>query len=318
MRLRRLSYLLLLAGASATTILACGSRTGLLVSDEVAVDATPDRKDAGRDADADADVVVVEEDALPPIDVQKDVPKPPPLGCVDAGSTQIYLISSQNQLIAFYPPTLSFTTIGTISCPGANGQTPFSMGVERSGIAYSVFTDGKLYRLSTATAGCQATPYVAGQQGYTTFGMGYAGDQLGEKLYVSDNQGGKGLASIDTQTFQLSFIGAYAPALPPRCEMTGTSLNELFAYCINSTSGGVVAQIDRTNAKVIAASPVKVGTNSDAFAFAYWGGDFYMFNSPPNAPTSVTRYDPVTKTETVVATHPSQIVGAGVSTCAPN
>ncbi len=317
MSLRRASYLLLLAGGTATMILACGSRTGLLTTEEPAADATPDRKDGGKDGTADADVIVIEEDALPPLDVQKDVPKPPPLGCTDAGSTQIYLISSQNQLIAFYPPTLNFTTIGTINCPGSNGQTPFSMGVERSGTAYSVFTDGKLYRLSTATAGCQSTPYVAGQQGYTTFGMGYSGDQNSEKLYVSDNQGGKGLASIDTQTFKLSFVGAYQPSLPPRCEMTGTSQNELFAYCINSTSGGVVAQIDRFTAKVVAASPVKVGTNSDAFAFAYWGGDFYMFNSPGGG-TSVTRYDPVTKTETVVATHPSTIVGAGVSTCAPN
>ena len=318
MRLGRFASLFLFSCASATAILACGSRTGLLATDEVAADATPDRKDAGRDGDADARDSLVDEDALPSIDVQKDVPKPPPLGCVDAGETQIYLISSQNQLIAFYPPTLAFTTIGPIACPNPNGQTPFSMGVERSGTAYSVFTDGRLFRISTANAACQSTPYVTGQSGYSTFGMGYAGDQQGESLYVSDNANGKGLATINTTTFKLTPIGQYVPALPPRCEMTGTGNNELFAYCINSNGGGVVAQIDRSNANVIAASPVKVGTNQDAFAFAYWGGDFFMFNSTSGSSTKVTRYDPALKTETVVATHPSTIVGAGVSTCAPN
>lgn len=317
MGLRRFGSLLFFAGGSAIAILACGTRTGLLVTDEVATDATPDRRDAGRDA-ADADADAREEDALPFLDVQKDVPKPPPLGCLDGGDTQIYLITSQNQLLAFYPPTLTFTTIGPINCPGTGGQTPFSMGVERSGTAYSVFTDGRLFRISTANAQCQSTPYVPGQQGYSTFGMGYAGNQQTEALYVSDNANGKGLATIDTKTFKLSLVGNYAPALPPRCEMTGTSNDELFAYCINNNgNGGVVAQIDPANAKVIAASAVKVGSNSDAFAFAYWGGDFYMFNSPGGA-TAVTRYDPAKKTETVVASHPSTIVGAGVSTCAPN
>ena len=317
MSLRRFGSLFLLSCGSAGAIVACGSRTGLLVDEVVTIDATPDRRDAGRDGDA-REEDVRSEDALPPLDVQKDVPKPPPLGCTDAGSTQIYLITSQNTLLAFYPPTLNFTTIGPINCPGANGQTPFSMGVERSGTAYSVFTDGRLFRVSTANAACQATPFVAGQQGYTTFGMGYAGDQLGEKLYVSDNTNGKGLASIDTTNFKLSFVGPFLPSLPLRCEMTGTGNNELFAYCINANgTGGTVAQIDRATAQVVAASSVKVGTNSDAFAFAFWGGDFYMFNSPGGA-TSVTRYDPVLKTETVVATHPSTIVGAGVSTCAPN
>ena len=314
--MRRLTSVLLLATGSAATILACGSRTGLLSDEVVVADATPDRREAGRDGDADADVI--SEDVLPPIDVQKDVPKPPPLGCTDAGSTQIYLITSQNTLLAFYPPTSNFTTVGPINCPGANGQTPFSMGVERTGIAYSVFTDGRLFRLSTANASCQATPFITNQQGYSTFGMGYSGDQVSEQLYVSDNAGGKGLATIDTNNFKLSFVGAFQPSLPQRCEMTGTSNDELFAYCINTQgSGGVVAQINRHTAQVVGATAVKVGTNSDAFAFAYWGGDFYMFNSPGGA-TTVTRFDPVTKAETVVATHPSTIVGAGVSTCAPN
>lgn len=300
---------LLVAVAAAAAIVACGSRTRLLVTDEPTTDATPDRQ---------ADAALAEEDALPPIDVQQDMAKPPPVGCVHQGETQIYLITTDNQLLAFFPPTLTFTTIGHIHCPVSNG-VPFSMAVSRSGTAYSVFSDGRFFRISTANAACQATPYAVGQQGYSAFGMGYAGDQLGEALYVSDNAWGKGLATIDTTTLTLSFIGPFVPALPKRCEMTGTSHGELFAYCMSAHGSGspVVAQIDRASGKVIASTPVNVGAESAAFAFAYWGGAFYMFTSPGDV-TTVTRYDPVLKTETAVASHPSLVAGAGVSTCAPN
>ena len=53
-----------------------------------------------------------------------------------------------------------------------------------------------------------------------------------------------------------------------------------------------------------------------AFAFSFWGGDFYIFTSTGSS-SVVTRYDPLAKTSTNVASHPSTIVGAGVSTCAP-
>jgi hypothetical protein len=299
-------------------LFACGSRTGLL-SDGTGTESEGGGtgSDAARDG-ARRDVSIP--DSLPPLDVQRDAPRPPPLGCQDAGDTQIYLISSEGTLLAFYPPTFTFTSVGPINCPGVGAETPFSMGVERSGAAYTVFTDGRLFRVSTRTAACQATPFASGQLGFTTFGMGYAGDQVSEKLYVSDNVGGTGLASINTTTFRLSSVGGFVPPLPQRCELTGTGSGELYAYCIDeNVSGGVVALIDRNTARVVAADRVAVGDVSNAFAFAYWGGKFYMFNSPGGgAGTKVTQFDPVLKRETVVATHPATIVGAGVSTCAPN
>ncbi|HEX7601382.1 MAG TPA: hypothetical protein VF316_07255, partial [Polyangiaceae bacterium] len=128
----RVSSLLALTACVGGSFVACGSRTGLLAPDEEVLDASKDVgkdvKDSGRDADADA----AEEDALPTIDATKDVIKPPPLGCLDAGSTQIYVITLQNELFAFYPPTLSFQKVGNIACP-SGGATPFSMGVNRAG-----------------------------------------------------------------------------------------------------------------------------------------------------------------------------------------
>ena len=110
--------------------------TGLLVPGDGGARERPRRVDrpsrrrryAG-DAFADAGQV---SDALPPIDVT--VPVDAFNDCPDAGATLIYVVSEQNELLSFYPPTATFTPIGTLACPDADPTaTPFSMAVDRTG-----------------------------------------------------------------------------------------------------------------------------------------------------------------------------------------
>jgi hypothetical protein len=248
---------------------------------------------------------------------------PLPNDCPDADSTLVYLLSSKYVLYSFYPPTLSFKTIGKIACPTT--ETPYSMAVDRKGKAYSVFNKGSLFQISTATAACAPTPYAPDQLGWKTFGMGFSGDQTTEHLYVAEgnvdmsgtNPVSKGLAIIDTTTFKLQKVGDFSAPIS-RCELTGTGDGRLFAYCVQqSGSGGLIAQIDPTNANVIAQNPLKVGAAAAGFAYAFWGGSFWIFTSTDDATSTVTQYDLDTLTETNVATLPDSIVGAGVSTCAP-
>jgi hypothetical protein len=306
-------WVLTVAAAPGVLVVACGSRTGLLAPEETdaAVDARPDVHDAGHDVfDA------AEEDALPPIDAFPDVPIP--TDCPDAAATLIYVITGQNELFSFYPPTLAFSKIGTVACP--TKSTPFSMAVNRLGIAYSVFEDGNLFQVSTANAACKGTAYQSGQLGWSTFGMGYAGEpDGGDTLYVAEGHytgNSKGLGTIDTTSFNLSFVGAFSPPLT-QCELTGTGDGRLFAFCLPSGStGSTLAEINPSNANVIAENTLNVGSPNDAFAYAFWGGDFWIFTAPSST-TTVTQYDPVTKIEKAVASLPSTVVGAGVSTCAP-
>ncbi len=59
-----------------------------------------------------------------------------------------------------------------------------------------------------------------------------------------------------------------------------------------------------------------VGQGS-GWAFAFWGGTFYTFTAPGGS-TIVTRYNVNDGTIAQVASTPGDIlVGAGVSTCAP-
>ena len=310
-----------LAVAAATLFFAaCAARTGLDAPEEIdaAVDVKHDVKPDVHDASV---IDVVEEDSVPPIDVVfPDVPIVS--DCPDAGSTFIYLLGSQNQLYSFYPPTLTATLIGKVGCTAQ--ASPFSMAVDRQGTAYSVFTNGDLFEISTANASCKGTSYQANQLGWTTFGMGYAnipdsGIDGGDQLFVIEvdfNQPSLGLGTIDTSTFTLTKVGSFSPDLTPECELTGTGDGRLFALCLSQQSGSTLAEIDPTSAQILGEDQLQIGGGQEALAFAFWGGQFWIFTSPGNS-TTVTRYDPGTKVETQMTTLGAQIVGAGVSTCAP-
>ena len=272
-----------------------------------------------REAAVDANV---DGDALPPIDATlRDANR---TGCPEAGATTIYAITVGNQLLQFYPPDGTFSTVGTIACPVANGETPFSMAVARDGTAYVVFSDEHLYRVNTATAACTATTYVPRQSNFGLFGMGFATNDVGptETLYVAGygrNGGASGLASIDTTTFALSPVGDFSPAID-EAELTGTGDGRLFAFY--HKAGGspptFIGEIETTTANVVGEKELTNVDQGAGWAFAFWGGDFYVFHAPGGS-TVVTRYRPADDTVVDVAMlADDHVVGAGVSTCAPS
>jgi hypothetical protein len=324
---RRLLFASLVAAVAGVT--ACGSRTGLLVPvDESPTDASVDvhHPDAARDA---TEEDVVEDDGLPGIDV---APPKVPNDCPDAASTLIYVIGEDNNLYSFYPPEAAFTLIGTIACPVVTpGDEPFSMAVDRNGIAYVVFSNqtpgngglgGELFRVSTATAACEPTPYVIDQSpDFHTFGMGFSGnaDGTGETLYVAGDPVALGstpsqLGSLDTTTYKLTVLGTFDPPITGG-ELTGTGAGDLFTFYA-TTDGSAIGQIDKTTAAIVGQSDLPGVDQGEGWAFAFWGGDFYTFTAA-SGNSVVTRYRPADGTIVQVAQAGSVIVGAGVSTCAP-
>ena len=246
-----------------------------------------------------------------------------PPECESPDTTYSCGVTSQNKRLACKPQSNSFEPRGTLVCPAAPGATPFSMAVDRTGLAHVVFTDGELFRVSTLDAACEATPFVVGQQGFVTFGMGYAANQNdpGETLYVAEinfSAPSLGLARIDTDSYLLSYIGPFSQNPGYALELTPTGPGPLYGYFLNNgPPGGTLVEIDTATAEILSTDPVDVGNQSSALAIAWWGGYFYIFTTPGQTSTQVTRYDPVTHTAKVVATSSLTVVGAGVSTCAP-
>lgn len=290
------------ATAAAT---ACGARTTLTEPEElVATDASAldARRDVVREADS---------SRVPPLDAStRDVFVPNE--CADAGTTLVYLISADSELYSFYPPTRAIRKVGDIRCPGAS-STPASMAVDRQGTAYSVFLDGSLWKLSTTTAACAFAGYPPGQGGLVHFGMGFVANGPEDELYISDTSSSvKGLGRIDLATMKLSWVGEYDPPLP-RCELSGTSDGRLFAFCLEPNGGSTLNELDRASAHVTGSDRLAVGRADIAFAFAAWGGEFWIFTGETS--TTITEYDPRTKSEKTVGSSSAIIVGAGVSPC---
>ena len=218
---------------------------------------------------------------------------------------QIYVVATDLGLYRFYPDELSFVRVGEVACPTSAGT--FSMAIDRRGTAWIEYTDGRLFAVDTLTGHCRPTAFQPGQAGFETFGMGYAlnDDGSGETLYLA----GTGLGSLDTKTFDIHFLGSLTYA---RTELTGLD-KQLFAYSVES---GVIDGLDKATGATTVAYRTSAILDQGAFAFAQWGGAFWVFTGLQHS--SVTRYSPADdKSAVVVADTGMLIVGAGSSTCAP-
>jgi hypothetical protein len=364
-------------------VVSCGARTGLLAEEggepEAVLDAGPetgiplpdrivpedvfandgfpgDAGDAFPEEFSPHDAFfddVAPHDAPPPIDAFKsDVVVPS--SCPDAAATLIYVITQTSLLYSFDPSAAMFTLIGGIDCPTSPGSQPFSMAVNREGVAYTIFSQESaagvleaagLFRVSMKTAACTPTAYDPTVNGRMTFGMAFVantadGGDAGETLFLAEDETAPNgatrdgvLATLDTETFALRTVGPFAPSLL-QGELTGTGAGRLFAFSPNNTTPAplppnppsFIAEVDPSNAAVIGEDtlPPEVVAGG-GWAFGYWGGDFYTFTGPSNgvsggsAPpgTVVNRFDPSTGAVIQIATTSETIVGAGVSTCAP-
>ena len=245
-------------------------------------------------------------------------------GCSDAARL-VYLFTSDGKIHSLNPKTKALSYLSLLSCKSSIVSVPNSMAVDRDAVAWVNYSDGKIYRVQTSTGACISTAFAA--PGWGRMGMGFSteGTTKNETLYISDVEGlnGRGLASVGLPTMTLTSIGGFGPdvsGLTP--ELTGTGDGRLFGF---SVSGGNVpaklGQIDKSigsASNVVSLSDIR---NVTAWAFSFWGGDFYLYHSSSSASTAtsrVTRYSPSSATSEIYINDLGiRVVGAGVSTCAP-
>lgn len=259
-----------------------------------------------------------------------------PVARVDAASVPdcsemarwIYLVDSDDALLRFEPDTGSLTPIGTLTCP-AGSASPFSMAVDRNANAYVLHNDHRIYRVSTADASCSATTFAPDQMGFELFGMGFVSDAAGaasETLFIAGGPeagiggGSSTLGRVDVASWAVSRVNTVGGSP----ELTGTGAGELWGFFPDATPMAV-RQLDKGSAATLRSLDVSsidstgLGLGASAWAFAYWGGRFYMFyQGILDDSTGIYRVTPDTGVvETVRENIGYRIVGAGVSTCAP-
>lgn len=291
--------------------------------------------DGGADVDTTADGdAAVDTDAVPdadtgwnPVDTESDAgwdASPDtalPPGYCNERTQQVYVSTQNMELLQFQPDLLTFKLVGPLDCPAEYANTPFSMAIDHDANAWVLYSSGELFQVSTLDASCQATGYLPGQQKFITFGMGFASDGVGspaETLYIA-NTTGQLFGKVSFPDLLVTKIGILDGGFGSP-ELTGNGLAELWGY-FPSSSPPSVRQIDKVSGKSMHVFPIQgVDMSSvNAWAFAAWGGQFYIFyRGAGMASSQVWQLDPVTgEAKLAIANTGYVITGAGVSSCAP-
>ncbi|MBK9036531.1 MAG: hypothetical protein IPL61_35665 [Myxococcales bacterium] len=266
--------------------------------------------------------------------------------CSADGVDLIYVVDDTNNLLSFDPrnigtATSPFRQIGQLSCPagpsltgGIGPATPFSMAVDRDATAWVLYSSGEIFNVSTANAACSTTSFVKQQNAgrrWDVFGMGYVTDTAGgdtEKLWIgggdADAMLGGDLGVIAPGALTISRIGALTATVEYGPELTGLGDATLWGF-YPGTSTAFVQQIDKTTGGGLGnrlSIPGGLGGTVAAWAFAQWGGKFYVFVTTSdilgNTNSTVRSLDRATGAyQSIMQNLPYRIVGAGVSTCAP-
>lgn len=273
-------------------------------------------------------------------------------GCSADGVDVIYVVDDAYRLLSFDPRLIGsgsspYQVIGQLSCPNpgtalgdplSSPATPFSMSVDRDAVAWVLYSSGKIFKVSTADASCQATSFAVQQntppQVWNLFGMGFVTETAGgdsERLWIGggdlDGMTSGSLGWIDPGSLAVTRVASIGPDAEYSAEFTGLGDATLWAFFPDTTNQAFIQQIDKaTGAGVgsrlsfdLAAS----GNQIQAWAFAQWGGKFYVFVTTTDflgIATNATVHE-VDRTSgahrVVLNMQPYVVVGAGVSTCAP-
>ncbi|MBX3249587.1 MAG: hypothetical protein KF901_20590 [Myxococcales bacterium] len=236
-------------------------------------------------------------------------------GCA-AAARWIYLADANGNLLRFEPDRDVITEVGRMACTD-DGTKPFSMAVHADARALVAFGDQRVHEVTTTDARCGD----AWDAPYHRFGMGFVGSDGGDQLFIASAAGT--LAAVDLTTWSPRELGDIGGA----AELTGNALGELWAFTPTATTA-TVRQLDtRTGATLVehdVGPTVNGGTPGAApaaWAFAYWGGRFYIFYLAvpgPDDSSSIFRFTPDTAEVELMRRNVGHVVvGAGVSTCAP-
>ncbi|MCB9779569.1 MAG: hypothetical protein H6742_13480 [Alphaproteobacteria bacterium] len=257
-----------------------------------------------------------EEEEEVPVEETPDEEPPPEDDCTETDD-RIYVIEREgDEILIFDPETLGFESLGRLRCDGARGATPASMAVGRDGIAWVRMSDDKLYEVSLDDLACTPTDFRL-PSGFGSFGMGFATEHDGtwrDHLFIADADT---LGMLDVGALSVETVGRMAS----QSELTGNAAGELWAF-LPLESPAELAQLDQDDGSRRARIPLPMfpsPADIDTFAFATWGGEFWLFvrTYGMGSSTDVYRVDADGAMTRVLVDVGFDVVGAGVSTCAP-
>lgn len=252
-------------------------------------------------------------------------------GCTDSAKL-VWTLELNKRVSKFDPKTGIFTNVGFLACPGSSAFfQPFSMGMDRNAVAWVLYSDytnavpPQLFAVDTSTLACTPTGWTT-QNNLKEFGIGFSTNTVDGEEDTMFIAGGPDtdattvtLASLSTQTFQPTVIGSTGGW----AELTGNAKAELWAYIPKGTTPRLEQLNKATGAPLQTFNLATPVGSPQTWAFASWGGDFWIFLKRDADPATVVyQVDGANGTiKNTINTNsvgtPRNIIGAGVSTCAP-
>jgi hypothetical protein len=231
----------------------------------------------------------------------------------DPASLTAYLMSLSGELFKFDPTTITIQSLGVPSCPTSASAWTFS--VSRTGVAYVLHVDWRIWRVDLTTLTCSVTPYVPFQLGFGgEEAIAVSRDAGEERLYVYGSAAqlwGPLLAVTDFTTFVLTPVGQVKP--PPTAyplDMQGNAQGKLFAL---SQDGEFVQMSTATGTPEIDVE-TSFASMGGGHAIMTYGPRIYFFG---NAAGDVYLYDPETNQVTHLGAVNAPIIGASAAPCGP-
>ena len=262
----------------------------------------------------------------------------------NARTKQVYLLSRNKELLRFDPQVMQISVVGTLNCP--DSSPPFSMSVDNYANAWILYQppglgvnlQGNIYKASTVDASCVSTSFVPGKTaGFDLFGMGFVADAAGslqETLFVAgqkfttmfDLLTGAPAANVNGNLGSMKTLGLSITSLATLTgglgtpELTGTGTGELWGF-FPSASPPIIGQIDKNTGEILTSHDLTSLniSQTEAWAFVAWGGDFYLFlKTATDVHSKIWKIEGGDGSPLLAMDNAGySIVGAGVSICAP-
>ncbi len=248
-------------------------------------------------------------------------------GCSDAAKL-VYLVDKNNAFLSFNPglfgQATALSVLGTLSCPAQSAGRPYSMAVDRNAIAWVNYDSAQLFAVNlTGGLTCNTTAFSV-QRNIGLFGMGFVSNAPGstqETLYLAGHppSGTGTTAQLSTLSLPAATIAPPLATLSGAPELTGTGNAELWAFFPDAQMPRI-SRLDKATGAATTTYPLAALAGAPgAWAFAFWGGDFWVFLRK-STELSSTIYRVSGSSGAVLGQYTvtgRSIVGAGVSTCAP-
>jgi hypothetical protein len=209
-------------------------------------------------------------------------------GCVDGiHSDHVLVLSDAAELWSFDPRSLTFAQLSGRVCGVA--ENPYSMAVDEEGDGHVLFVESRAERrfaLDTPRA-CTVEAVDPAPLGFSLYGSAFTRDPASpscDRLYLLSYSGsgpfreGAGLGVIATAD-AAGRVTTLASIDYDGGELTGTADGRLFAF-VGATEAKLL-ELDPVTGAVRETVPLVGLETTHASAFAFFGGDFWIFTEAP-------------------------------------